>query len=159
MMSPEGQQLLARYADRGWFNAAGDTRLREDASRLESVPPRRAYLLFASGMLVSPSCEIQVTTRCNYRPFRGRRLVVAADAKRFDLIDLKIRYRSQFRRDESLPLHCCVDEAMPELIQWPLDICGAGADISVRAIIPARVDGEEEALGATFEMILLGEVI
>jgi hypothetical protein len=158
MMSPEGQQMLARYTDRGWFNAAGDTRLRADASRLESVPPRPAYLLFASGMLVFPSSEVQVTTRCNYRPFRGRRLVVASDAaRRFDLIDLKVMYQSQFHRNESLPLHSCVDEATPELIQWPLDICGEGGEISIRAIIPEAV-GEDD-LGAAFEMILLGEVI
>ena len=156
MMSAEGQQLLARYADRNWYNAAGDNRLRDDFSRSIALP-RPAYLFFASGTLVHPSCEIQITTRCSYA-FRGRGLAVAADASRFELIDLKVKYRSQFRRDESLPLSSCIDEATPELIRWPLEICGAGVEISARAIIPARVDGEE-ALGATFEMILFGEVI
>jgi hypothetical protein len=116
-------------------------------------------LVIASGMRVPPLSEVQVTTRCHYRPFRGRRLVIASDAtRRFDLIDLKIMYRSQFRRDEVLSLRVCVDEATPGSIQWPLEICGAGIEISARAIIPAREAGEDNDLGAEFEMILIGEV-
>ena len=150
--------MLARYADRGWFDAAGDDRLRYDLISRSRLLPRPAYLVIAtSGMLVLPLSEVQVTTRCYYRPFRGMQLVVASEAtRRFDLIDLKVMHRSQFRRDESLPLSACIDEATPELIRWPLDICQATAEISVRAIIPAPADGEDD-LGAVFEMILLGE--
>ena len=156
-MSPEGERTLARYAKRGWFNAAGDSRLRDDTSR--SVPPRPAYLVFATGMQVSPLCEAQITTRCCYRAFRGTRLVVAStETRRFDLIDLKVLHRSQFRRGESLPLRTCVEESAPELIQWPLDVCGMSAEIVVCARIPAPKE-EENDLGAAFDMILLGEVI
>lgn len=158
MTSPEGKRVLSRYVDRGWFDAAGDARLRDDffSSRL----PRPAYLVIASGMQVPPLSEVQVTARCNYRAFRGRQMTVASGAaRRFDLIDLKVMYHSQFRREESLPLHTCVDEVAPELIQWPLDVCRSGVEISVHAIIPARVAGDKNDLGAAFEMILLGEVI
>lgn len=156
-LSPEGQRVLARYVNRGWFDAAGDDRLRDDVSR--SPLPRPAYLVIASLMPVLPLSEVQITTRINYRTFRGRRLVVASDAtRRFDLIDLKVMYRSQFRRDDSLSLRACVDEATPELIQWPLEICGSGGEISVRAIIPAREAGGDDDRGAAFEMILIGEV-
>ncbi len=152
-MSPEGRQLLARYADRGWFDAAGDPRLKEDRA---PGHPRRAYLVLASGTLIPALCEVQITTRCNYRAFRGARMLVASvAARRFDLLDLSIMYRSQFRRDERLPLRTYEDEAMPELIQWPLDVCGAGVEVVTRAIISAAGDDE----GAVFELILLGEVI
>ena len=155
-MSPEYQRTLARYVDRGWFNAAGDNRLRDEGSR--SRLPRPAYLVFASGTQVLPSCEIQITARCNYQAFRGTQLVVASElSRRFDLIDLKILHRSQFRRDERLALRDCVDEATPELIQWPLDVCTPAMDVSVHAIISARAS--EDDLGAVFEMILLGEVL
>lgn len=156
-LSSEGQQMLARYADRNWFNAAGDDRLRNDYSSWRF--PRPAYLVLASGFVLPPLSEVQVTTRCHYRPFRGRQLVVSDAARRFDLIDLKVMHRSQFRRDETLPLHDCTDEATPELIQWPLYMCSAGFDVVARAIIPTRVAEEEEDLGASFEMILIGEVI
>lgn len=157
-MSPEGQRVLARYADRGWFDAAGDDRLRADISRWRL--PRPAYLVIASGMQVLPLSEVQITTRCNYRAFRGTQLVVASEmTRRFDLIDLKVLHRSQLRRNELLPLRACVDEATPELIQWPLDVCRASAEISVHAIISARGAEEEDDLGAAFDMILLGEVI
>jgi hypothetical protein len=148
-LSPEAQQKLARYADRGWFDAGGDPGA---SSRL----PRPAYLALASGMQVLPSSEVQVTTRC-YRAFRGQRLVVLSGAaRRFDLLDLKIRYRSQFRRDEALPLRDCLDEAAPELIRWPLDVCGVGSDVVVRAIIPSQTTDEDP--GAAFEMLLIGEI-
>jgi hypothetical protein len=157
-LSPEGQRVLACYVDRGWFDANGDTRLRDDFSR--SVPPRPAYLVIASGMLVLPRSEVQITARCNYRSFRCTQLVVASEmTRRFDLIDLKVMYRSQFRSGESLPLRDYVDEATPELIQWPLDICRVGGEISAHAIIPAHASEEEADLGAAFELILLGEVI
>jgi hypothetical protein len=157
-MSPDGQRALARYVDRGWFDAAGDARLRDDDSR--SLLPRPAYLVIASsGMWIPPLSEVQVTTRINYRAFRGRRLVVASDAtRRFDLLDLKVLHRSQFRRAEDLPLRTCVGESAPELIQWPLEVCGASGDIVIRAIIPRREAGGEEDLGVDFEMILIGEV-
>lgn len=104
--------------------------------------------------------EIQITTRCYYWAFRGTQLVVASETtRRFDLIDLKVMHRSQFRRDEPLPLHVCADEAAPELIQWPLDICSAGVEISARAINSARVAEGDDDLGVTFEMILLGELL
>lgn len=158
VMSPEGQRVLTRYADRGWFDAAGDDRLRDNASR--SRLPRPAYLVIASGMQVLPLSEVQITTRCNYLAFRGTQLTVASEmTRRFDLIDLKVLHRSQFRRAELLPLRTCVDEATPELIQWPLDVCRAGDEISVCAIISERGAEEEEDLGAAFDMILLGEVI
>ena len=111
-------------------------------------------------MRVSPLSEAQVTTRCNYRAFRGRRLVVASDAtRRFDLIDLKVMHRSQFRRAEALSLRTCVGEAAPELIRWPLETCGAGVEIVARAIISAREAIEEDDLGAALELILIGEVL
>lgn len=156
-LSPEGQLALVRYADRGWFDAAGDHRLRDDFSR--SRLPRPAYLVIASGMQVLPLSEVQITTRCNYRAFRGTQLIVASEmTRRFDLIDLKVLHRSQFRRGEPLPLRAYIDEVTSELIQWPLDICSAGVEISARTIISARAT-EDEDLGAAFEMILLGEVI
>ena len=155
-MSPEGQQTLKLYADRGWFDAANDPRLRDDYSRWEL--PRPAYLVIASGMLVLPASEVQVTTRCNYRTFRGRRLAVMSEAaRRFDLLDLKVRFRSQFCKDEPLPLRGCVGEATPALIQWPLETCKAGDEISLRAIIPVA-EGDADP-GAVFEVILLGEVL
>lgn len=157
-ISPEGQRVLARYADRGWFDAANDPRLRDDYSPWKL--PRPAYLVIASGVLVPPASEVQVTTRCNYRTFRGRWLAVMSEAaRRFDLVDLKVRYRSQFRRDEALSLRGCVDEASLELIQWLLEICGSGDEVSARAIIPTCTIGEENDLGAVFEIILLGEVL
>jgi hypothetical protein len=111
-------------------------------------------------MRVPPLSEVQVTTLCHYRAFRGRRLVVASDAtRRFDLVDLKVRHRSQFRRDEPLPLRACVDEAAPALIQWPLEICGAGVEIVIRAIISQREVAGETDLGEEFAMILLGEAV
>lgn len=155
-LSFEGQQLLARYVDRGWFDAAGDDRLRDDFP--PSQLPRPAYLVILSlTPPVPPLSEVQVTTRCNYRAFRGRRVVVSEASRRFDLTDLKVMYRSQFRRAEPLPLRFLVDEAAPELIQWPLEICRHGEEISAHAIIPARV--AEDDPGAVFEMILIGEVI
>jgi hypothetical protein len=154
-LSSEGQQLLSRYTKRGWFDAAGDERLRDDTS--SSQLPRPAYLVIASNMVVPPLSEVQITTRCAYRPFRGRCLVVSDAARRFDLLDLKVRYRSQFRRGEVLSLHTCVGEATPELIRWPLEVCEAHAEICVRAVIPEGA--AEDELGAWFEMILLGEVI
>ena len=149
--------MLACYAGRGWFDATGDDRLRDDYSRW--TLPRPAYLVLASGMQVPPMSEVQVTTRIHYRAFRGRRLVVASDAaRRFDLIDLKVMHRSQFRRDQPLSLRGCVNEAAPELIQWPLEVCAAGVEIVARAIIPAREDDEADDPGTQFEMILIGEV-
>lgn len=160
-LSFEGQQLLERYVNRGWFDAAGDDRLRDDFSRSgfsRSGLPRPAYLVLAAiGAPVPPLSEVQITTRCHYRAFRGLRLVVVSDAtRRFELMDLKVMYRSQFRRGERLPLHDCMDEVTPELIQWPLEICRPSLDISVQAIIPARA--AEDDPGAVFEMILIGEV-
>lgn len=155
-MSPEGQWRLSRYADRGWFDAAGDSRLRDDGS--SSQLPRPAYLVIASGMLVPPLSEVQVTMRCHYRPFRGRRLVVVSDAaRRFDLLDLKIMHRSQFRKNEPLSLRALVDEAEPGPIRWPLEVCRPGVEISAHAIISTRV--AEDDPGAMFEMILIGEVM
>lgn len=118
-----------------------------------------AYLVLAScDMRVLPLFEVQVTALC-YQPFRGRRLVVGSSAmRRFDLRDLKVRFRSQFRRAEDLPLRACKGEAAPDLIQWPLEVCGVSEEISAHAIIPAREAGEENDLGAEFEMILIGEV-
>lgn len=157
-LSPEGQGVLTRYVDRGWFDAGGDARLRDDFSW--APPPRSAYLVIASGMRIPPLSEVQVTTLCHYRAFRGRQLIVASDAtRRFDLVDLKVMHRSQFRRAEDLSLRACVGEAAPELIQWPLEICSAGSEIVARAIIPAREAGGEDDLGAEFELILIGEVV
>ena len=156
-LSAEGQGVLRRYVDRGWFDASADVRLRDDFSRW--TLPRPAYVVIASGMQVFPMSEVQVTTRIHYRAFRGRSLVVASDAaRRFDLIDLKVMHRSQFRRDKPLSLRGCVNEAAPELIQWPLEICAAGVEIIARAIIPARADDEVDDPGTQFEMILIGEV-
>jgi hypothetical protein len=168
-LSPQGQQTLSRYVNRGWLNAAGDARLRDDH---DDVPrdhrwpfswkyPRPAYLVIASGMMILPSSEVQVTTRCHYRAFRGRQLVVVSDdARNFDLLDLKVMYRSQFRRDAILPLRGCADEATPELIQWPLEVCGAGVEIVASAIIPQAVAATAATeLGARFEIMLIGEVL
>ena len=158
-LSPEGQHLLARYADRGWFDAAGDDRLREANSYSAVRLTHPAYLVLASGMQVIPSSEVQITSRCNYRPFRGRCLVVTPQtAKRFELLDLKVLHHSQFRRGDALPLHDCVKEAMPELIRWPLDVCGASVEISIRAIIPANAAIENDP-GTPLEMLLIGEVL
>ena len=154
-LSPVGQQTRARYVDRGWFDAAGDDRLRGGFS--SSQLPRPAYLVIASGMRILPSSEVQVTTRCNYRPFRGRQIVVMSDeARLFDLLDLKVVHRSQFRRDAVLSLRDCTDEATPELIRWPLDVCGPSDEFVVRAIIPQQVAALD--LGARLEMMLIGEV-
>lgn len=163
-LSPQGQQQLTRYADRGWFDASGDDRLRDDFSR--SQLPRPAYLVIASGVRVIPSSEVQVTQRCNYRPFRGRCLVVMSDeARRFDLLDLKVLHRSQFREDAALSLRDCVDEVTPDLIQWPLEVCGPSVEIVVRARATAEVVGDAargsltgDDLGARLELLLLGEV-
>ena len=155
-LSPEGQQLLTRYADRGWFDAAGDDRLRDAFSPAQLLRP--AYLVLASGMPILPSSEVQITARCNYWPFRGRRLVVAPHTARcFELLDLKVMHRSQFRRGAALQLHDCVEEAEPELIRWPLEICGASVEIIIRAIILAHAAIEND-LGTSFEMLLIGEV-
>lgn len=159
-MSPEGQRTLARYVDRGWFDAAGDNRLRDGFPSSSSQLPLPAYLVIASGMRILPSSEVQVTTRCNYRPFRGRQIVVMSDGARlFDLLDLKVVHRSQFRRDAALSLRDCTDEATPELIRWPLEVCGPGAEVVVRAIIPAQAAAPmDDDLGARLEMMLIGEV-
>jgi hypothetical protein len=115
-MSPEGRQLLARYADRGWFDAAGDPRLKEDRA---PGHPRRAYLVLASGTLIPSLCEVQITTRCYYRAFRGARMLVAsAAARRFDLLDLSIMHRSQFRRDERA--HCVCVGCLPPAPRLPI---------------------------------------
>lgn len=155
-MSPEMQSMIARYAARGWINAN-----RSDTASWSSRPfrPRSAYLVIAScGMRVLPLSEVQVTQLC-YQPFRGTRLVVGSEtSRRFDLLDLKVMRQSQFRRAEDLPLRACAGEATPELIQWPLAVCAAVDEISIRAIIPQREAGGEEDLGGYFEMILLGEV-
>lgn len=157
-LSSEGQGVLKRYIDRGCFDATGDDRLRDDFSRW--TLPRPAYVVLASGMRLPPMSEVQVTTRIHYRAFRGRRLVVASDAaQRFDLIDLKVKHRSQFRRDEPLSLRGCVHEGEPDLIQWPLEICAAGVEIIARAVIPSREDDELDDPGTQFEMILIGEVV
>ena len=156
-LSVDGQGVLKRYVDRGWFNACADDRLRDDFSRWSL--PRPAYVVLASGMKISPMSEVQVTTRIHYRAFRGRRLVVASDAaRRFDLIDLKVMHRSQFRRDEPLSLRGGANEVAPELIQWPLEVCAAGGEIVARAIIPAQADDEADDPGTQFEIILIGEV-
>jgi hypothetical protein len=157
-LSPQGRQTLARYADRGWFNAAGDDRLRDDFSRGQL--PRPAYLVIASGMRILLSSEVQVTTRCNYRPFRATQLVVMSDeARRFDLLDLKVVHRSQFRRAEVLSLRACVEEATPELIRWPMEVCGPSDEFVVRAIIPTQdAASSKDDPGARFEMLLIGEV-
>lgn len=155
-MTPEMQQAIARYADRGWIDVN-----RSDTTSWSSRPsrPRPAYLVLVSfDMRVPPLSEAQITTRCE-QPFRGTRLVIGSDAtRRFDLVDLKVMFWSQFRRAEDLPLRNCVGEAAPELIQWPLDMCGVGGEICVRAIIPPREAGGEGDLGEEFEMLLLGEV-
>lgn len=153
-MTPEMQQALARYTDRGWLDA------NRPGTTSGSRRPRPAYVVLAScDMHVLQLSEVQVTMRC-YQAFRGTRLVVGSDAtRRFDLVDLKVLFRSQFRRAEDLPLRACVGEVAPELIRWPLEICGEGDEISARAIIPQREVRGEGDLGANFEMILLGEVV
>jgi hypothetical protein len=159
IMSPEGQQTLKLYADRGWFDAANDPRLRDDDSPWEF--PRPAYLVIASGnVLVRPASGVQVTARCNYRAFRGRCLVVMSEAAtRFDLLDLKVGFRSQFCKDEPLPLRGCVGEATPAPIQWPLETCKARSEISLHAVIPVSGAEGDADPGAVFEVILLGEVL
>jgi hypothetical protein len=156
-MSPSMKRLITGYADRGWSDA------NESSSRADSRPqsafrPQSAYLAIASGMRILPVSEVQMTTRC-HRVFRGSHLVVGTEAsRRFDLLDLKVGFRSQFRREESLALRTCVDEAAPELIQWPLRICGVGGEIVVRAIIPARETHGDDDAGEVFEMLVLGEL-
>lgn len=157
MLSPEGQETLARYATRGWFDANDDPRLR-DVNTSSWDLPRPAYLVIASGMLVLPGSSVQVTTRCNDRSFRCWQLAVMSEAsRRFDLLDLKVGFRSQFLKDESLPLRDCIGEASPGPIQWPLETCKKYDEVSVCAIIPAPL-GEEDP-GALLEVILLGEVV
>lgn len=155
MLSAEGQETLARYADRGWFDANNDPRLRGDRSRWEL--PRPAYLVLASGVLVLPTSSVQVTTRCNHRAFRGRQLVVMSEAsRRFALLDLKVGFRSQFPKDAPVPLRGCVGETTPPPIRWPLEVCNMHGEVSVCAIIPVP---SEDDPGAALEVILLGEVL
>ena len=161
-MSPEGRRAIARYADRGWFDAGGDARLDARLRDLGAAPqlPQPAYLVLASGLVVPPLSEVQVTTRGHYRAFRGRQLVVASAAtRRFDLIDLSVAQRSQFHRAEALALRSCADEGAPELIQWPLELCRSGGEVVARAIIFARESGAEDDDGAELELILIGEVL
>lgn len=154
--TPDLQRVLEHYISCGWVDVShgiGD----------EAAGLRPAYLLLTSlGTTIQPLSEVQVTARC-YRPFRAYKMVVAEDSGRFDLIDLKISYRSQFVRDQALSLREHVylvmgsrAEVQPDLIRWPLESCLYGAEVSVRAIIP---DSREEDPGAKFEIVLLGEAV
>ena len=93
---------------------------------------------------MAPSLEVQELPR-NY--FLGARPVHDGTIPSFG-----------FRRAESLALRPCVDEATPELIQWPLRVCGVGDEIVVHAIIPARETRGDDDAGEVFEMLLLGEL-
>lgn len=158
-LSSEGQRVLARYVDQGWFDATAE----HDSSSSQACL-RPGYLVIstgmgASGMLIAPLSEVQITSRRCTRAFRGRQLIVASEAtRRFDLLDLKVRYRSQFHRAEPLSLRTCIDETEPDLIQWPMEVCRAGDDFNITAIISEREAGEAGDLGAAFELILLGDV-
>lgn len=155
-MTPDLERVLERYVESGWVDASrGD----EPPAALRGfVVP--AYLVLASDFLVRPRSEVQVTTRC-YRSFRAHKMVVAEDSACFDLVDLKVGFRSQFTRAQSIALRAHVvtlsgvrEAVKPDPIRWPLDACGCGSEVSARAVIP---DGCEEDHGANFEIVLLGE--
>lgn len=154
-VTSEMQQLISHYADRGWLDVHHPASV-----AFNPLYTRPGYLILTSlGSRVSPLSEVQITTRC-YQPFRGRKMIVGSEAtRRFNLNDLKIEFRSQFRSDEPLLLRSIIGEAEPALIQWPLEICGAGGEISIRASIPVHEAGADGDLGEVFEMILLGEVM
>jgi hypothetical protein len=153
-VTPDLQRALSRYADSGWVDANRDAAERSTTRRGFVVP---AYLVLASDILVHPRSEVQVTTRC-YQSFRANKMVVTEGTARFDLVDLKVGFRSQFTRAQSLPLreHVALSGVRPDLIRWPLDTCACGSEVSARAIIP---DGCEEDHGAVFEVVLLGETV
>jgi hypothetical protein len=144
------KQVIMKYVDCGWLDAN------------VAVPSighiRPAFLLLASWMRVYPQSEVLITERC-HQTFKGTRLIVSDTSRRFDLVDLKIGFRSQFRRAERLALGSCLGEAAPELIRWPLEVCGEGGEISVSAIIPAQEARGDADPGEAFEMLLLGEVL
>ena len=151
--SREMRSLIAEYAERGWLDA------NMTVSWTESEwgrPARPAYLRISSVWPVFPSGSVQITARC-YQTFLCTRLI--AVSQRFDLGDLKIEQRSQFRRAENLSLRACVGEVAHELIQWPLEGCPAGGDVIVCAILPASEALRDDDTGEVFEMLLLGEVL
>jgi hypothetical protein len=156
--SREMRNLIAEYAERGWFDAnkAAPWTEVEAAYRSAMALTRPAYLRISSRALVCPLVSVQITERC-HQTFRCNRMIVTSP--RFDLVDLKIGRRSQFQRADDLVLRTCVGEVTPELFQWPLEICRADDEVSVCARIPEREILGTDDPGEAFEMLLLGEVL
>ena len=152
-MTPALESALARYINSGWLDANRD-HFDDDALRGALMP---AYVVLSSiSMKVAPRSEVQVTARC-HRLFRAHKMIITDETRRFDLLDLKVGNRSQFKRAEDVKLrgYRANTELRPESIRWPLELCPYGADVSIRAIIPEGSDDDPEA---GFELVLLGEV-
>ena len=157
-MTPDLEHVLRPYIQSGWIDVTQGHSTAGFSSQL-----RPAYLLLSSGgMLIQPRSEVQVSTRC-YHLFRAHKMIVAEDSGRFDLMDLKVNFRSQFSHAQDLPLreHVALvrgrrSEVKPAPIRWPLEVCTYASEVIARAIIP---EGLEEDLGVEFEIVLLGEVV
>lgn len=158
-MTPDLVRVLDPYVQSGWVDVSR-SRSPDEVGRAPGFVAS-AYLVIASDSLVPPRVEVQVTTGRCCQPFRARAMIVPEGSARFDLVDLKVGFRSQFTRAENLPLREHVRsgvrrEVRPDPIRWPLDACACGFDVSARAII---ADGCEEDHGTVFEMVLLGETV